>query len=88
MRQANIQTAEYNPEDIHQDRQAAAGMTCFYHFMSERPQRQQRQFECLYPERYPNNGDYQKSACNRVFDGRQQAAEYKPNDVSYYFHSY
>lgn len=58
MRKANTESSEDQPQNIHYDIQAAAGISRIRNFTAEWPQAQQCQFQGLQAERYSNDGNH------------------------------
>ena len=87
MRERNPDAADKKPQDVHHRREAARRIVHVFDFLSERPQRQYSQFECLQPERDADNGDAQRYPRQNVFDKNGQPAEKQPDKITQDFHN-
>lgn len=78
--------AENNPKDIEHDRQATGiGMVC--HFMAERHQAEQSEFEKLHAEWNADDSDAGNQTGHKVQYGSQNTSEEEPENISDYTHN-
>ena len=78
----NPDSADEEPQHIHENAQAAWLRLSPFHFSTERPDGQHSELHALHAERYADDGYHQYQSCDEILQGYVQASEYDPDDVS------
>ena len=80
--QGDFNSSYNNPDDVHQDREAAHLSAVAGHILSERKKGEPRHFKQLHSERYSDNADAEQYADECVIEADEESAKDKPYYVS------
>ena len=83
-----VEATAKQPDDIAKEWKAACATLFGHYLFAERPKHYSCEFEALQAPGYAHYGNAQYEAANNVADGRQEAAEDEPDEVSYQIHSH
>ena len=78
----NPNSADEEPDDVHQQIQATELLLFLSHRGTERPQGEDTEFETLQSEGNANNGNHQGKATDEVLNGYGEPAKNYPNNIS------
>ena len=82
MNESKCKTHDQQPENVHEEIQAARHAFPGHHFAAERKQRQRGQFKGLNAKRYSDNSEEQNNTADDVKEEYQPASQKNPKKVA------
>ena len=86
MGKTDPQTADQDPNDIHNGTQAPGFIWFVYYIFTERYESQHGKFQCLYPKGDPDNGQTEENAGDDIHEKDNQSTKNYPNNISENIH--
>lgn len=84
--ESHLDTAEDDPQHVHNDLQTARRVVHRFHIATEGPEREHSQTHNLHAERYSDNCQAEHQAAKQVAQRDEQATEDNPNNITDKFH--